>query len=108
MALIRCPECGREISDRAPACIHCGFPLSEMKAANPLKKVVIPCCEGKPFLLNALSVVRIVTGMDMMAARALVLSPNPVVVNNVDADTANSIALQFRSKNVDAQVLDAD
>ena len=27
MALIKCPECGREISDQAPACIHCGYPL---------------------------------------------------------------------------------
>lgn len=28
MALIKCPECGKEISDKAPACIHCGYPLS--------------------------------------------------------------------------------
>ena len=27
MALIKCPECGKEISDKAPSCIHCGFPL---------------------------------------------------------------------------------
>ncbi|MBR4003151.1 MAG: ribosomal protein L7/L12 [Clostridia bacterium] len=27
MALIKCPECGKEISDKSPACIHCGFPL---------------------------------------------------------------------------------
>ena len=27
MALIPCPECGKEISDQAPACIHCGYPL---------------------------------------------------------------------------------
>jgi len=27
MALIKCPECGKEISDRSTACIHCGFPL---------------------------------------------------------------------------------
>lgn len=27
MALIKCPECGKEISDRASACIHCGCPL---------------------------------------------------------------------------------
>lgn len=27
MALIKCPECGKEISDRSVACIHCGFPL---------------------------------------------------------------------------------
>lgn len=27
MALIPCPECGKEISDQSPACIHCGYPL---------------------------------------------------------------------------------
>lgn len=27
MALIRCPECGKEISDQTPACIYCGYPL---------------------------------------------------------------------------------
>lgn len=28
MALIDCPECGASISDRAPACPKCGFPMS--------------------------------------------------------------------------------
>jgi len=27
MALIRCPECGREISDKATACPGCGYPM---------------------------------------------------------------------------------
>ncbi len=27
MALISCPECGKEVSDQALACIHCGYPL---------------------------------------------------------------------------------
>lgn len=27
MALIRCPECGREVSSQAPACPSCGYPL---------------------------------------------------------------------------------
>ena len=27
MALVKCPECGKEISDRASSCIHCGCPL---------------------------------------------------------------------------------
>lgn len=27
MALIVCPECGKQVSDQAVACIHCGFPL---------------------------------------------------------------------------------
>ncbi len=29
MALIKCPECGKEISDKAPKCIHCGYPLKK-------------------------------------------------------------------------------
>ncbi len=29
MALIKCPECGKEISDKTSACINCGFPLSK-------------------------------------------------------------------------------
>ncbi len=31
MALIRCPECGKEVSDQAKACIHCGYPLAETR-----------------------------------------------------------------------------
>lgn len=30
MALIKCPECGNNISDQAEACIFCGFPLSKL------------------------------------------------------------------------------
>lgn len=31
MALILCPECGKEISDKCETCIHCGFPLINTK-----------------------------------------------------------------------------
>lgn len=29
MALIKCPECGQEISDKAELCVHCGYPIQE-------------------------------------------------------------------------------
>ena len=29
MAIIKCPECGKEISDKAHTCPNCGFPVSE-------------------------------------------------------------------------------
>lgn len=28
MALIKCPECGKEISDKTPSCVHCGYPVT--------------------------------------------------------------------------------
>lgn len=31
MALIICPECGKEISDKSEVCIHCGYPLINTK-----------------------------------------------------------------------------
>ena len=27
MALIKCPECGKQVSDKAPACPGCGSPI---------------------------------------------------------------------------------
>ena len=32
--LIKCPECGKDVSDKAPACIHCGFPLNDIHKEN--------------------------------------------------------------------------
>lgn len=34
MALINCPECGSEISDKSKQCIHCGYPLEELSSNN--------------------------------------------------------------------------
>ena len=31
MALIACPECGKEVSDKSEVCIHCGYPLINTK-----------------------------------------------------------------------------
>lgn len=41
MALIKCPECGEQISDKAPACIYCGCPASEFLINNNLSEEVI-------------------------------------------------------------------
>lgn len=34
MALIKCPECGQEISDKSDKCIHCGYPLSQKQESD--------------------------------------------------------------------------
>ena len=36
MALIKCPECGKDVSTSAEACPHCGFPIKN-NAANKQK-----------------------------------------------------------------------
>ena len=39
MALINCPECGKEISDSTKICPHCGYKL---KNKSDSKKWIIP------------------------------------------------------------------
>lgn len=34
MALIKCPECEKEISDQANRCIHCGYPITRNDFTN--------------------------------------------------------------------------
>lgn len=43
--LINCSECGREVSDKAKACPHCGNPInSEIKKNNALSHMPCPKC----------------------------------------------------------------
>lgn len=48
MALIKCPECSKEISDQATACPHCGYSLkpvaSPHKRSSILPIFLLICC----------------------------------------------------------------
>lgn len=35
MAIIKCPECGQDVSDQAGKCVHCGYPLKKSKQPTP-------------------------------------------------------------------------
>lgn len=37
MALIKCQECGKEISDKAKTCVNCGCPIKDNNIATPKK-----------------------------------------------------------------------
>lgn len=47
MALIKCPECQKEISDKSSTCIHCGFPLKSQPETNSLENICL--INGTPF-----------------------------------------------------------
>lgn len=47
MALIKCVECGKEISDKSEICVHCGCPTG-MSIKNPGKNSSC-CINGKTF-----------------------------------------------------------
>lgn len=42
MALIKCPECGKDFSDKAASCPNCGLPITDEIRAEGLKNLKIP------------------------------------------------------------------
>ncbi|MDD2541935.1 MAG: zinc ribbon domain-containing protein [Desulfuromonadaceae bacterium] len=40
MALMKCPECSNEISDRAESCPHCGFPITKFLEKKKAEQLV--------------------------------------------------------------------
>lgn len=40
MALIKCPECGQEISDQATSCPNCGCPMKENEEATEIVELI--------------------------------------------------------------------
>lgn len=51
MALVKCPECGKEISDKADVCINCGYPINVMTKDNTdITGEIIECFDN--FLNN--------------------------------------------------------
>lgn len=89
MALIKCPECGREISDRAVSCPNCGFPLSESatvaereKTGFEEKKVFCPFCGAMNLSTNECCT-RCQTRLFSIDKEKL----EPVVMPNIRVDT---------------------
>lgn len=48
MALICCPECGREISSKSKQCVHCGYPIDEENQQKD-KNIYVCTIGGKEF-----------------------------------------------------------
>lgn len=47
MALIQCPECGKEVSDRTEKCIYCGIPLNQTQEKLSKENTNIVYCYNK-------------------------------------------------------------
>ena len=52
MALVKCPDCGKQVSDKAQTCPDCGYPIQEVanlvtiqKELSKLSNTQGPLCE---------------------------------------------------------------
>jgi len=114
MALIKCPECGSQVSDKASACIHCGYPIQE-KSSNEFtystsKKVIIPSMiDNSPQKVPAIKVVREVLNLGLADAKSFVEQPTPYITvkDGLSQDQADAIASTFHAEGVTAMIYDS-
>lgn len=67
MALIQCPECGKEISDKVKSCPHCGYPVeAEAATVKPKRKT-----NRKRWLIigTAVLIIAVVAGLTVVYPR---------------------------------------
>ena len=71
MALIECPECGRQISDKAGACLGCGYPIGKRDTEAETKK--------KGFRLNGSSILTLSMGLILLFFKRLSIGRRGIV-----------------------------
>lgn len=52
MALVKCPDCGREVSSNAKACPQCGCPIIELRTDGPVRIKLTSQLAGTVKILN--------------------------------------------------------
>lgn len=92
MALIKCPECGKEISDRAPVCIHCGFPLQDHLNESKTYSVVV---SEKCDTLQSCSTLCKIANITLSPAKDILSSTGSVIMSGLSMQKAQSIVSQL-------------
>lgn len=135
MALINCPECGKEVSDTAPVCIHCGYVINKSQTKevrNKSKELVSKIRDyisqtvekskkvPKKILIPVISVVLVCllliaipsgVGKDKRDLKKCLLSPSSLTVyqaytNNNYSDGGRATLFYFGAENTGGGISD--
>lgn len=106
--LIKCPECEKEISDKAIHCIHCGFPLSKIqndstKAKSGFYRITIHPSEPN----NVTELIRFLsdaTMLPMSEANRAFQKCSPELFRGLSEKKANQIKSKLDSFNVNCEI----
>ena len=112
MALIKCPECGKEISDKAASCPKCGYPIQNIPqnasippAPQQSEKVTQKRVDGKRIALISVAAVVILA---VSAVAAVYLSGSGIRNAEKAADVAVTAVENYMQSAIDSGVLLAD
>lgn len=112
MALIKCPECNKEISDRVKACPHCGYPFEDDTQGNEsTQKVEISSVNIQP--RDPAKTKKVLTGVIGVIVVAIIIIVAITQANaqkektafNTYIDTLNAVSFTMLSGASEAETL---
>ena len=114
MALIKCPECKREVSDKAEACIHCGYPIEKLRdcydiikesaSSSSYKIRVIDIPNSDRESMSAV-LVRAITGLKMPEASTLIRKNySPIIMAGLSMEDAEVIKRIFGNEEINVAI----
>lgn len=94
MALIQCPECGKQISDKASACIHCGYPLDN-KEEPKLYSMVFKGFDKNANRFLTKSILEQVFNIPKNTVSKLLQEEGSVLIDGVEAENIDYLKNSF-------------
>lgn len=94
MALIKCPECGREISDKAYSCPQCGYPISQDKTPISYTVILEDCGNQK---VQVIKKIREINKLDLLPAKIIADNTPTIFSYNISLENATKIKNQLES-----------
>lgn len=100
MALIKCPECGKEVSEKAISCPNCGYEFEKMKFCKfcgekiPKESIVCTKCGKQVESINqngGITINNAANANASVAANEQVATPPPIITSQskeIDKNTA--------------------
>jgi hypothetical protein len=96
MALVKCVECGTEVSDKAPACPKCGAPQATVAAAPPAVKT--PRKTSPVTWAVFFALIGGIFWYSLQSKHEASLPPLPVAVNYRPALIGQGLVFMFENK----------
>ena len=96
MALIICPECGREISDQATACPHCGFPVqSHIQTQTESYSILLDITGDEQQAEEMKSILHLTDAQIEEAVNTVLAAKPAVVATGLTKDEAEKLVSRF-------------
>lgn len=108
MALIKCPECGKEISDKSLNCIHCGFPLetqilpTEENQDNRIYKIILFSCVDT---IATIKLIREIKGISLAESKEYLDHMPVILLENLSKNKAEEVKSKFDSIGANAMAV---